>query len=98
MLKKKVTFIEEAAILYGEDMKGSILNSTKTYNTFKCISIDAKLLIPKYLSADSNNCNNNCIKDPSDDTHYLDNVKVVIYSKRNRIQAKMNINGDATCS
>lgn len=53
MLNKKAEIIEEAAILYGENIKGAINNGNKTYKGNKCESIQVKDLVPEYLDNDN---------------------------------------------
>ncbi len=58
MLKEKATFIEEAAILLGQDIKGSIISSNLKYKNFNCKKFYVTDLVPAYLSKDNDN---NCI-------------------------------------
>ena len=58
MLKEKATFIEEAAILLGQDIKGSIISSNLKYKNFNCKKFYVTDLVPTYLSKDNDN---NCI-------------------------------------
>ncbi len=49
MLDKKVEIIEEAAKLYGSDIKNSIINSNLKYKGNSCRSIIVSDLYPNYL-------------------------------------------------
>ena len=106
MLNKKIDMIEESAILYGQDIKGSVINSTKKYNNNSCISIIVSELIPTYMDKDNtNNCltsssitGDGCVVNPSNQDEYLDKYEVIIYYKNKRIQAKVDIDNNLTCS
>ena len=106
MIEKKAEMIEEAAILYGQDIKGTIINSTKTYNGSKCLSIIVSDLIPTYMDKDNNNTcltssslsGNGCVEDPSNRDNYLDKNEVIIYYKNKRIHAKVDLKDNLTCS
>ncbi len=106
MLNKKIDIIEEAANLYGQDIRGSIINSTKKYNNNSCISIIVSDLVPTYLDKDNtNNCLTNssltgigCIINPKNNDEYLDKYEVIIFYKNKRIQAKVDIDNNLTCS
>ena len=53
MLDEKIRFIEESATLYGEDMRGAVINSVKKYQgRYSCISIKVNDLVPEYLDSD----------------------------------------------
>lgn len=92
MLEEKITFIEEAAELYGQDFKDSVINSTLNYNGYNCITINVIDLVPNYLDKDSDEdgCKDNkkCIVNPIDETKYLDSESVIIYYRNRRIKAK----------
>ena len=106
MLEKKVDMIEEAAILYGSDVKGAIINSAKKYNGYSCISIIVSDLIPTYMDKDNNNncltsssiSGNGCVVNPSNQDAYLDKNEVIIFYKNKRIQAKVDIDNNLNCS
>lgn len=106
MLEKKGEIIEEAAILLGQDMKGSIINSTKKYKTYPCKSVIVSYLVPNYLDKDNENeCLNEnstgtvgCVVDPSDNNKYLDKKKVIIYYKNKRIHAVVDLKDELSCS
>ena len=106
MLDKKVEIIEEAAIMLGQDMKGSVIASEKTYKTFPCKRIVISSLVPNYLDKDNENeCLKEdstdtvgCIVDPSDESKYLDKKEVIIYYKNKRIHAIVDINDELVCS
>ncbi len=103
MLEKKITMIEEAAELYGQDNNDTILNSSEMYGDYKCITIKAGILVPEYIDKDNPNetrdcgkidattgeVNANCIVDPNDDTKYLDNAEIIIYLRNRRVKAVM---------
>ena len=104
MLEKKVELMEEAAVLYGEDIKGSIINSDKHYKEYVCKSFLVSDLVPEYLSKDNDNeClkeeseNLGCIVDPTDKENYLDLNEVIIYYKNKRIYAKIDIKNEIVC-
>ncbi len=106
MIEKKLEMIEEAAIIYGGDIKGSIINSSKKYNNNPCISIIVSDLVPNNLDADNNNTcltasssatQEGCIVDPSDNTKYLDKKEVIIYYKNKRVHAKVDYNDNLSC-
>jgi len=107
MLEKKGEIIEEAAILLGQDMKGSVIASEKKYkNNYPCKSIIISYLVPNYLDKDNENeCLKEdstgtvgCIVDPSDNTKYLDKKEVIIYYKNKRIHAVVDLNDELSCS
>ena len=106
MLDKKVTMIEEAAILLGQDVKGSIIASQTKYNNFPCKSIIVSDLVPDYLDRDNDNvCLDEdsegtvgCIVDPSDIAKYMDKTEVIIYYKNKRIHAVVDVNDELSCS
>lgn len=106
MLEEKADIIEEAAVLLGQDMKGSIIASQKTYKTYPCKSVTVSYLVPKYLDKDNeNDCltldstgNVGCIVNPSDSEDYLDKKKVIIYYKNKRIHAVVDLNDELSCS
>ena len=107
MLEKKVAMIEEAAVLYGQDYRGSVINSSKKYNGSSCISIIVSDLIKDaYMDKDNDNTcltsssvsGNGCVVDPSNSENYLDKYEVIIYYKNKRIHAKMDLNNNLTCS
>lgn len=114
MLDEKKDFVEEAATLYGEDTKGSVINSEAKYQSYPCVSLKVKRLVEeKYLDPDKDqyctqtsngeecqNCTDvdKCISDPNDSKNYLDNYDVIIYYRNNRIHALMDLEQKATCS
>ena len=107
MLEKKAELIEEAAILLGQDIKGSIISSNKTYKgSYKCKSFIVSDLVPEYLDKDNDNtCLNNdsastvgCIVDPSDENNYLDKYEVIIYYRNKRMYAVVDTKNNLTCS
>lgn len=106
MLEKKTEMIEEAAVLYGQDYRGSVINSSKKYNGSSCISIIVSDLIPTYMDKDNDNTcltsssvsGNGCVVDPNNKENYLDKYEVIIYYKNKRIHAKMDLNNNLTCS
>jgi len=100
MLEKKVELIEQDALLYGEEMKMSIINSTTKYNGYKCKVVVVKDLVPEYLDKDNEDCTigTNCIIDPSDENNYLDNYNIILYYKNKRLKAKLDIEGKLSCS
>lgn len=106
MLDKKVTMIEEAAILLGQDVKGSIIASQTKYNNFPCKSIIVSDLVPDYLDRDNDNAclkedsegTLGCVVDPSDNTNYLDKYEVIIYYQNKRIRAKVDTENNLQCS
>ena len=106
MLIKKAEMIEEAAVLYGQDIRGSVINSSKKYNNNSCISIIVSDLIPTYMDKDNNNecltssslAGNGCVINPSNQDEFLDKYEVIIYYKNKRISAKMDLENNLTCS
>ena len=101
MLDEKIRFIEESAVLYGQDMRGSVVNSPKKYkNKYSCITIEVNDLVPEYLDKDVDNCEvgTNCIVNPLSEKDYLDNYNIVIYYRNNRINAKFDKNDDLVCA
>ena len=105
MLDKKVTIIEEAATLLGEDIKASIIDSNLRYKEYPCRSFIVSNLVPDYLDKDNDNvCLTNdtnglgCIEDPSDNNKYLDKLELIIYYKNKRINAKVDKDNNLTCS
>ena len=105
MLDKKVTIIEQAAVLLGEDIKSSIIDSSLRYKEYPCRSFIVSNLVPDYLDKDNDNtCLTNdtnglgCIEDPSDNDKYLDKLEVIIYYKNKRINAKVDVDNNLTCS
>lgn len=104
MLDKKIDIIEEAATLYGEDNKSDIIESSARYNGAACKNYIVSNFVPNYLDKDNeNNCltssstGNGCITDPRNDKNYLDKVKVIIYYKNKRINAKVDMDNKLTC-
>ncbi len=105
MLDKKITLIESAATLLGEDIKSSIIGSNLKYEEYPCKSFIVSNLVPDYIDKDNdNNCLTNdtsgvgCIVDPSDSNKYLDKLEVIIYYKNNKINAKVDKDNNLTCS
>ena len=105
MLDKKITLIESAANLLGEDIKSSIIESNLRYEEYPCRSFIVSNLVPNYIDKDNdNNCLTNdtsgvgCIVDPSDNNNYLDKLEVIIYYKNNKINAKVDKDNNLTCS
>ena len=105
MLDKKITLIESAATLLGEDIKSSIIDSSLRYKEYPCRSFIVSNLVPDYLDKDNDNtCLTNdtnglgCIEDPSDNDKYLDKLEVIIYYKNKRINAKVDVDNNLTCS
>lgn len=106
MLDKKVEIIEEAAKLYGSDMKNSIINSSLKYKGNSCRSIIVSDLYPNYLDKDNDNeCLKStstgtvgCIVNPSDKNNYLDKYEVIIYYKNKSIKAVVDVNNTLSCS
>lgn len=105
MIEKKLEMIEEAAILYGQDKRESVVNSSKKYDGYSCISLIVSDLVNEgYMDKDNNNecltssslTGDGCVIDPSDKSNYLDKYKVVIYYKNKRIRAIVDKN--LTCS
>lgn len=104
MLDKKLTLIEESAILLGEDIRGTILSSATKYEGSLCKSIKVKSLVPNYLEKDiDEDCLNDdgtgkgCVLDPRYDNQFLDNVEVIMYIKNNRVKAKVNMDESLSC-
>lgn len=106
MLDKKVTMIEEAAILLAQDVKGSVISSTSTYQSYPCKSMIVSDLVPNYLDKDNDNtCLNasstetiGCIVDPSDSTNYLDKYEVIVFYKNKRMYAVVDVDNTLQCS
>ena len=105
MLEKKVTIIEQAATLLGEDIKASIIDSNLRYKEYPCRRFIVSNLVPDYLDKDNDNtCLTSesegfgCITDPSDNDKYLDKLEVIIYYKNKRINAKVDTENNLTCS
>jgi len=106
MLDSKVEFIEEAAVLFGQDIKGSVMSSGTKYKNYPCKEYIVSDLVPQYLSKDNeNNCLNKessgnvgCIVDPRDESNYLDKYKVIIYFKNKRIRAIVDTDNTLSCS
>lgn len=108
MLEEKAEVIESAAVLFGQDMKNSIMASSKKYNSFPCKSIAVGYLVPSYLDYDVNNeqsCvdsmdgdkTTGCVIDPSNEEKYMDTLEVIIYYKNKRIKAVVDLDGNLTC-
>lgn len=55
MLEEKANFIEEAAALLGEDIKGSIIASNLKYKGNSCKIFYVSDLVPEYLNKDNDN-------------------------------------------
>lgn len=110
MLDKKITMIEEAAVLLGQDFKNRIISSEERYEIdsgrYPCVSYIIGNLVPDYLDKDNDNeCLNEdstetegCIVDPSNQNNYLDKKEVIIYYKYKRIYAIVDIDDNLTCS
>ena len=106
MLEKKAELIEEAAILYGEDLKGSIMASQKTYNNNSCWRIIISDLVKDgYLAKDNEeecmdgeNKSVGCIVDPSNKNKYMDNLEVILYYKNKRIKAVVDLEDKLVCA
>ena len=106
MLEKKTGLIEEAAILLGQDIKGSIISSQLKYDGYSCKSLEVKDLVPKYLDKDNDVIclgavgagSVGCIVDPSDKKNYLDNYEVIVYYRSKRIYAVVDIDNTLSCS
>ena len=100
MLDEKITFIEESAILYGQDIKGDIVSSTKKYDgKYSCKLIQVKNLVPEYLEKDIKEGaeTDKSIVDPTNDTNFLDNYNIILYYKNNRIHAIFDRNNNLRC-
>ena len=99
MLNTKIEVIEAAAVQYGEQFKPTLTSSEKKYDGNKCINRDINDLVTnKFLDKDIEGCSlNECIVNPVDDS-FLDQKKVIIFIKNNRIQAKVDMDNDLTCS
>lgn len=106
MLNKKIEMIEEAAILYGSNNLESIINSSKQYSGYPCISIIISNLVPDYIDKDNNNAcltssstsTVGCVVNPKDKEKYLDKKKVIIYYKNKVIHAMVDTDNNLTCS
>lgn len=55
MLDKKLSMIEEAASIYGEDFKTSLINSGLKYDGYTCKNVYVSSLVPDYLDVDNDN-------------------------------------------
>jgi len=93
MFEKKADIIEEAAIMYGDDiLRTTLANKTsgEKYNGGYCATITVKELVEKgYLDKDNDNtCGNGCVVDPNNSNVSLDNNNIIIYYKNKRIRAK----------
>ncbi len=100
MLKRKLDYINEKAILYGEDRIDLIKNSNKLYNNYQCLNIKVHDLVDDYIESD-NNCEFDsyiCILDPSNDNKYLDNLDIIIYFKNDKIYSIINQDNNLSCS
>ncbi len=100
MLKRKLDYINEKAILYGEDRIDLIKNSNKLYNNYQCLNIKVHDLLDDYIESD-NNCefdSYKCILDPSNDNKYLDNLDIIIYFKNDKIYSIINQDNNLSCS
>ncbi len=94
----KVSFIESAAILYGQDNYGKIVNNNngsvcatykKITSGYEC-TIKVITLVPSYLTADSQDAvSGKYIADPRDNSKYLDNtnIKITINSTTRKVTA-----------
>lgn len=106
ILDNKIKMIEEAAVMKGQDLKGSVINSDKTYDGKPCRSFIVSDLVPNYLDKDNdNNCLTasssgtvGCIVDPTDVNKYLDKLEVIVYYKNKKIIAKVDVNNNLSCS
>lgn len=106
MLEKKADLIEEAAILLGQDIKGSVISSKLKYDGYSCKSFEVKDLVPKYLDKDNDvvclgeigATNVGCIVDPSNKDNYLDNYEVIVYYRSKRIYAIVDKDNTLNCS
>ena len=106
ILEKKITMIEEAAVLKGEDIKGSIINSDKHYDNYPCKSFIVSDLVPDYLDKDndsdcltlSSSAITGCIVDPTNNSNYLDRLEVIVYYKNKRMHAKVDKDKNLSCS
>ena len=107
MLDKKISLIEEAAILKAEDMRGAIKSSNTKYKGYPCISIMTSDLVPVYLDKDvDDEClsatanRGGCITNPTSDGNYLDRTDIILYYNNKRVYAKMdydNTDGVSNC-
>ena len=106
ILEKQYKMIEEAAIMKGQDLKGSIINSNLTYDGRPCRSFIISDLVPEYLDKDNDNTcldkNSSgtvgCIVNPNDNNGYLDKLEVIVYYKNKRIYAKVDAKDNLSCS
>ena len=91
MYDEKIDFIEEAAVLYGEDLKNNLLESSKKYNdgsnVYNCIMIKVSELVPKYMESDTGSNTYPAVVNPKNKDEYLDNLDVIIYIRNRRIKA-----------
>ena len=100
MLDEKKEMIEESAVLYGEDTKGTVINSSFKYKSYPCVNVTiSRLVEEKYLDKDKKGeeCGNKCIVDPSDINNYLDNYNVIVYYRNNRINSILDLEQKITC-
>ncbi len=104
LYEQKIENLENAAILYGDDNKNEIKNTSLRYgdsgSSYPCAIIDAKDLVPNYLDKDNENeCGgeSGCIENPQDNT-YLDERKIVIYIKNNKVYADASENALLNCT
>ncbi len=103
MLDEKITMIEEAAELYGDEIRNDILAASRHYYengaSYQCTSVDVKFLVDnKLLTKDDENCTTGkCIINPLDNT-YMDNMTVIIYLRNRRIKAILKQDNSINCS
>ncbi len=106
MLNGKIDIIEEAAVMYGDNIKNSIINSNRKYNGNSCLSFIVSDLYPNYLDKDNDNeCLRSdsegtvgCIVDPSNEDNYLDKYEVIIFYKNKRIKSVVDTDNTLSCS
>ena len=97
---EKVSTIEQAATLYGQDKYGEEVTTNSNEISLAKVSV-LDLVKAGYIKKDDDNCQtssstSNCVKDPRDDSS-LDRTKVEIYTKSRRIYARyIYTNTDAT--
>lgn len=97
---EKVSTIEQAATLYGQDKYGEEVTTNSNELSLAKVSV-LDLVKAGYVKKDDDNCQtssntSNCVKDPRDDSS-LDRTKVEIYTKSRRIYARyIYTNTDAT--
>lgn len=92
----KVSSMETAAIMYGQENKGTILKSGTISGNYRTELVTVSKLIPEYISPDNDVSDNKKMNDPRNSSHFLDEckIKIMIDMDTKKVTAEFQ---DSTC-